>query len=221
MTSSRSSAGAIRIRGKSIALRPLAPADQELILDFARQLPRHDLLFLHRDITNPIQVAAWLGQVEAGLIRTSLAIAGGAIVGYSSVERGDLHWTRDTVDVRVLVADEYRGQGLGRILLQWAFDAALEGGARKLLAQMTADQEGARKLFERLGFSQEARLRDHVTDVNGALRDLVVMSFFPSERALPACQSCGRPTLTRLKLGPQELCWDCFDESSRELGGGG
>lgn len=220
MTTSLPGTGTLKVQGKPISLRPCTASDRELIVEFGRGLPRHDLLFLRRDISDPLQVMAWLAQVEAGLNRTTLAIADGAVVGYSCVQTGGLHWTRDIAEVRLLVAPDYRNQHLGRVLLQWAFDTALQDGARKLVAQITADQESARKLFERLGFSEEARLRNHVTDVDGAARDLVVMSFFPEEQALPSCDGCGRSTLTRLRLEQQDLCWSCYNETSRELGGG-
>lgn len=220
MTTSFPGTGALKVQGKPITLRPCTSSDRDLIVDFGRGLPRHDLLFLRRDISDPVQVTAWLTQIEAGLNRTALAIADGAVVGYGCVETGGLHWTRDIAEVRVLVAPAYRNRELGRVLLQWAFDTALEDGARKLVAQTTADQESALTLFERLGFSEEARLRHHVTDADGVARDLVVMSFFPKEQALPSCDGCGRSTLTRLRLGKQELCWGCYDDLLSELGGG-
>ena len=37
-------------------------------------------------------------------------------------------------------------------------------------------QKAARKIFRRLGFSEEAMLPDHVTDMDGNAQDLVVMS---------------------------------------------
>jgi RimJ/RimL family protein N-acetyltransferase len=41
---------------------------------------------------------------------------------------------------------------------------------------MTVDQKGAIALFEGLGFSPEAVLRDHVRDRDGRKHDLVVLS---------------------------------------------
>lgn len=44
----------------------------------------------------------------------------------------------------------------------------------KLLARMTPDQEGARVLFQELGFQLEALLRDHIKDRNGNYHDLLL-----------------------------------------------
>jgi hypothetical protein len=43
------------------------------------------------------------------------------------------------------------------------------------VAQMTVDQQAAIALFESLGFKAEALLRDHVRDVDGKTRDIVVL----------------------------------------------
>lgn len=39
---------------------------------------------------------------------------------------------------------------------------------------MTPDQEGARVLFQELGFQLEALLRDHIKDRNGNYHDLLL-----------------------------------------------
>jgi RimJ/RimL family protein N-acetyltransferase len=50
-------------------------------------------------------------------------------------------------------------------------------GLRKLSAQMTLDQPGARATFERLGFKPEALLTDWVMSADGRTRDLLVMAY--------------------------------------------
>ena len=45
-----------------------------------------------------------------------------------------------------------------------------------MMAQMTTDQEAAIKVFNRMGFQREARLRNQVMDRDGALHDLQIMS---------------------------------------------
>ena len=50
-------------------------------------------------------------------------------------------------------------------------------GLRKLTAQMTLDQAGARATFERLGFKPEALLTDWVMANDGRTRDLLVMAY--------------------------------------------
>ena len=69
-----------------------------------------------------------------------------------------------------------RRTGLGRRLAREIFDLARAHGLRKITAQMTPDQAGARAVFEKLGFQVEALLGDWVEDRHGRPRDLLVMT---------------------------------------------
>jgi L-amino acid N-acyltransferase YncA len=162
--------------GEQVALRFMGPADEAGVLAFARALPAHDLLFLRRDITQPKVVSAWLKDIEVGAIVTVLALRGGAIVGCGAVVRDTLSWSAHVADLRILISEGMRGKGLGMLLAQEALAHALAGGAEKLMAQMTLDQKSAMAMFEGLGFSMEAMLREHVKDRAGKKHDVIVMS---------------------------------------------
>ncbi len=163
--------------GQSVLFRTIEATDAERILKFARSLPEHDLLFLRRDITQPAEVEAWLADVASGSYTTVVALVGEKLVGYATVAQDGMTWTRHVGELRLLVAPEMRGVGLGTLMIEQAFAMARDRGLLKLVAQMTVDQEGAIKGFERLGFEQEAVLKRHVMDRDGALHDLQVMAF--------------------------------------------
>jgi L-amino acid N-acyltransferase YncA len=164
------------IGGQRVTLRPMGPGDREAALDFARKLPEHDLLFLRRDITQPDAVDDWIAEIERGEILTILAEAGGEVAGYATIHRNSLRWTAHVAELRVTVAEAWRGKGLGRVLTQEAFANALGLGIEKMIAQMTLDQKGAIATFEGLGFRPEALLRDQVKDRDGNKHDLLVLS---------------------------------------------
>lgn len=166
----------IDLGGMSVTLREMRGADEKAMLDFARTLPTHDLLFVSRDITNPKVVAAWVEAIRAGAIWTALALAGKEIVGCAALIRDPLSWSPQLGEMRVLVAKPAREKGLGRILIQECFRKALRLNLKKLMAQMTVDQKGAIAIFEELGFRGEALLKDHVIDRDGASHDIVILS---------------------------------------------
>ena len=166
----------ITIGGRNVTLRYMSATDKAGVLTFARALPEHDLLFLRRDITEDREVDAWIEDIDAGIVKSVLAVEGSAIVGYGTVHRNDLRWSSHVAELRVMVAESMRGKGLGRVLTQEAFAVALEEGIEKMMAQMTLDQKGAITTFEGLGFRPEALLRDHVKDRQGNLHDLLVLS---------------------------------------------
>ncbi len=171
----------VQVGEHALTLRLMTAEDSGRMLSFARSLPSSDLLFLRRDITRPDEIADWINDIEAGSNRTILALAGDQVVGYSTVARTELRWMHHVAELRVLVQEKYRRGGLGRLLITAAFRAAVDMGVEKMMAQMTVDQEGAIGVFYRLGFEEEARLRNHVKDRDGKLYDLIVLSQDVSE----------------------------------------
>jgi L-amino acid N-acyltransferase YncA len=166
----------VRIKDDRVTLRYMTSVDRDKVLAFAQALPAHDLLFLRRDITQPEVVALWLDDIRRERIITVLAERDGMLVGYATVDRGDLSWSPHVAELRVMVAPSMRRCGLGRGLTLEAFLIALDLGVEKMVAQMTTDQDGAITVFETLGFRTEALLRDHVKDREGRKLDLLIMA---------------------------------------------
>ena len=158
-----------------IELRLMSQADEAAVLDFARKLPVHDLLFLPRDISEPKVLAAWIKEIERGAITSLLAVKAGRVVGCGTLVRDPLSWSPHVGEIRNVVSAEVRGQGVGRALTQEIFALALGAGLEKLVVQMTVDQTGAIAIFEGLGFKAEALLRDHVKDKADKKHDIVVL----------------------------------------------
>lgn len=203
---------------RTIRLRHLGSADGNALLEFGRRQPNEDLLFQERDITNVADIGDWIHETEAGRVRSVVAEESGAIIGYTTIERGRLRWTRHVAEIRVMVDVTARRLGLGHILLGLAFENALSDDVAKIIAQMTPDQVGARKIFERLGFVEDAVLTRHVASSDGELHDLVVMRFDTNQRLV--CEECGQPVLTLIPMQGKQLCWACYEILDHELGAG-
>ncbi len=158
-----------------IEFRMMTRADEAAVLAFARKLPTHDLLFLPRNISEPKVLSAWIGEIERGAITSLLAVKEARVVGCGTLVRDPHSWSPHVGEIRMVVAQEVRGQGVGRALSQETFALALGAGLEKLSVQMTVDQVAAIALFESLGFRAEALLKDHVRDVGGRTHDIVVL----------------------------------------------
>jgi len=158
-------------------LRLMGRDDAAAMVAFARALPPDDLLFLRRNITEPAAVDGWIDNIEAGTAVVVLATAGGQIAGYASMNLNLANWMRHLGEIRLLTGTAHRGVGLGRLLANEIYAVSRSLGLRKLSAQMTLDQAGARATFERLGFRPEALLTDWVMDAKGRTRDLLVMAY--------------------------------------------
>ncbi len=163
-------------KGSAIRLNTFQPGDMAAVEAFAKTVPDHDLVFLGRDIRHPKVIKAWAESILEGDIVSLIAWLGSKVVGTSAIVRDRLGWSPHVAELRLLVAEDLRGVGLGRTLLQHSFAMAVDSGAEKLFARMTPDQKGAIAMFEEMGFRGEALLRDHVRDGQGQVHDLAVYS---------------------------------------------
>jgi RimJ/RimL family protein N-acetyltransferase len=75
----------------------------------------------------------------------------------------------------MMVADDWRGMGVGSGLLETAIAWARDVGAHKVALQMWSHNDRARALYEKYGFVEEGRLARHYRRNNGELWDAVVM----------------------------------------------
>ena len=160
----------------SFELRPMTAEDADAVLAFAQALPKHDLLFLPRDITQPKVMAAWVRAIERGVTTTLLAWDGDAVIGCAAIFRDPHSWSPHVGELRVLTSRATRGRGVGRAMIQACFAIMLQTGIEKITAQMTLDQEGAIAVFESLGFRSEGVLHEQVQDQDGRRHDIVILS---------------------------------------------
>lgn len=166
----------VEIKQGNATLEMMTPAMQDEVLAFANTLPTHDLLFLRRDITEPKVLSAWGQQIESGEITSLIAREGTQMLGCTAVVVDKHSWSPHVGELRVMVGPAGKDRGLGRLLIQESFLVALGLGLEKLTAQMTPDQTAAIAVFEEMGFTAEALLKDQVRDKSGEKHDIVILS---------------------------------------------
>ena len=166
----------VEIKQGNATLEMMTPAMQDEVLAFAKTLPTHDLLFLRRDITEPKVLSAWGQQIESGEITSLIAREGTQMLGCTAVVVDKHSWSPHVGELRVMVGPAGKDRGLGRLLIQESFLVALGLGLEKLTAQMTPDQTAAIAVFEEMGFTAEALLKDQVRDKSGEKHDIVILS---------------------------------------------
>jgi len=162
--------------GQSVHLRLMQADDAQKMLEFARNLDEEDLLFLRMDITAEDVIDKWVASVETGQRVSVLAERGGKLIGYGSLNRTKLTWTRHQGEIRVIINPSERRTGLGSTLAEEVYHVACDLELTKIVAQMPVSQPGGRRLFESLGFKPEALLTDWVIDREGTTHDLLIMS---------------------------------------------
>jgi ribosomal protein S18 acetylase RimI-like enzyme len=154
---------------------PLSQEHCDALLRFFRALPEGDRTFIKEDVTDPATVQRWTSGEAPGHRWVVPADGGDAVVGYVAVIPL-AGWSDHVGEIRLVVAPDRRGSGLGRTLARHALVQAVEAGLSKVVVEVVADQTSVAALFTGLGFTGEAVLVDQIRDREGRLRDLMVLA---------------------------------------------
>src|ERR1700751_6434050 len=114
MSETRSYPRRVKTEAGEIEFRLMSRTDEAAVLAFAKPLPTHDLLFLPRNISQPKVLSAWIKEIERGDIVSLLAVKDGRVVGCGTLVRDPHSWSTHVGEIRMVVAQEVRGQGVGR-----------------------------------------------------------------------------------------------------------
>src|SRR3954468_2683110 len=174
---------------------PLEGTHADALVDFFGSLPDSDRTFIKEEVTDPATARALAAARPAGEGRArpaAPAVGGRArrwvalgedgmeVIGYLAVQPL-AGWSDHVGEIRLVVAPDRRGSGLGRELARHALVQGVEAGLTKLVVEVVPDQGPALALFTALGFSGEALLQDQIRDRDGQLRDLMVLAHHVSE----------------------------------------
>jgi L-amino acid N-acyltransferase YncA len=162
--------------GSHVTLRPFTAADRPQVCAFFERVPDDDRAFLKEDVINRAEVEGWLDRLNPATETMIVASTPNAIIGTAVLAREAHGWARHVGEIRIVADPGTRRLGLGHVLAETIFTLAVRLGLEKIIAQMMADQEGAVRVFELLGFNVEATLRNHVKDRYGRRHDLIVMA---------------------------------------------
>lgn len=103
-----------------------------------------------------------------------VAMDGGRVVGWADIFPGWAQAVTHTGTLGMGVHPDYRGRGLGRRLLQACIDKAWRQGITRVTLEARADNLPAIRLYESLGFQQEA-LKPKALRFDGVYFDAVQM----------------------------------------------
>ncbi len=110
-------------------------------------------------------------------LRTLIAKDENGFVGYVSLVFPRFRKLRGNAYLTIAVQDACRGKGVGTTLMTAAEGFARSHGARRIELDVLARNEGAIRLYERLGYVTEGRRRDAVEYADGT-GDVVMMAKF-------------------------------------------
>jgi phosphinothricin acetyltransferase len=120
-------------------------------------------------------------RASAGRFPFLVAEAGDRVVGWASVSTyRPRACYRGIGEFSIYIADECRGQGVGKLLLPALIDAAESAGFWKLLSRVFTFNSGSRRLCAICGFREVGVYEKHA-QLDGEWLDVVIV-----ERMIPA-----------------------------------
>ena len=166
----------IRLKdGTQAIIRELAEADLDKSFAFFEKLYPEDKAYLRVDVSDRNAVWKRLQNVSLMNVKRIVAEVDETIVADAALELKPHGWERHLAEFRIIVASDFKRQGLGMFMAEELYEIALKEQVEEMIVQLMAPQTEAKKIFERLGFKQDVVMKQFVKDVKGKRQDLVIM----------------------------------------------
>lgn len=133
----------------------------------------------------------FVGRAIKGEFIQHVALDGGRVVGWCDVIVRERETLRHGGSLGIGLAPTHRDQGLGAKLINSVLAAARERGLARVSLHVRADNTRAIRLYERLGFRHEGRLRRDLR-IDGVDYDSLAMALLLDEPAPSATESAAR-----------------------------
>jgi L-amino acid N-acyltransferase YncA len=150
----------------SLTLRLMTRDDQYDLYSFFSHLSEEDRRFLRNDVTDRKLIERWARNLDYDKVLPILAEHDGTIVANATLHYQTFGWGRHIAEIRIIVAHEFQGRGLGSLLLEEMSQLAARHRVKKLLARVVTNRQPVIKIFERAGFELVTVLKRYVKDIH-------------------------------------------------------
>lgn len=158
--------------GRRVVLRPFKQGDTQALHEFFMRLPDDVRRFAWDRIDDRALVDGWGKHLDYAKVFPLLALDGKKVVADATLHRRAHGPLRLVGRVKWLIDPDYRGQGLGTLLVNHFIDTARANGLKHLNCMLISDLEAdAVRVLAELGFS-EVRLPGYGTDPDGNPHDM-------------------------------------------------
>ncbi len=162
--------------GTELVLKAMNKQDERILMDFFEDLYDSDRQYLRNDVSNYRVVREWFNNLNYNRVFPLLAVHEGRIVANATLHRKPFGWMRHVGEIRIVVSPSFRKKGLARVMFTELIHTAEEAGLEKLIAEMAVTQVGAIEVFRKMGFKDEAVLKDYIRDAKDEVHDLLIMT---------------------------------------------
>jgi L-amino acid N-acyltransferase YncA len=167
--------------GARVLIRPMTANDSEGLIELYASAQPDDLRSVRDDVSDPNVVRAWADELDYSRVLPLLALANERTVGNATLHRRGGPY-RHIGEVRIFLARDFRGRGLGTEVLNTLIELARKEGLHWLQAEVLASQPKVVRAFETLGFKQRCVLEDYFMLPDGQTEDIVILMMRLLER---------------------------------------
>ena len=139
--------------GRRLLLRPFTERDVDALYEFFHRMPLEHRRFAWDNVDNRKLIEAWGRELDYSRVFPLVGVHGGRIVADATLHRREGGPLRLVGRIRWMIDPEWRGAGLGTMLVNHLIDIARERGLRHLSCMLISDLEAdAVQTLETLGF---------------------------------------------------------------------
>ena len=161
--------------GRRLILRLFTANDVDALYDFFHRLPEDVRRFAWDRIDNRSLIETWGRELDYAKVLPVLAFDGNKVVADATLHRREGSPLRLVGRVKWLIDPEYRGAGLGTILVNNFISTARSNGLRHLTCMLISDLEAdAVSTLSDLGF-EGYTVPGYGTDPDGNQHDMIKM----------------------------------------------
>jgi len=163
--------------GSGVTLRPLKDGDEAALSGMFKRLSEDDLWFLNHDVSGSGLVDDWVKNLDPKRVISIVALLKGSIIANAALMMKTYGGKSHIGKVRISVDPSFREKRLGTWMLLDLVNLAMAIGLKMLVMRLVQDRDstvinGVRKL----GFVEEAVLKDYVLDREENPHNLAIMT---------------------------------------------
>jgi acetyltransferase len=161
--------------GARLLVRPLCEDDKEGLVALFARASKQDLEYFRHDASDATVVESWVDNLNYRRVLPLVAVVDGKLVGDFTLHfRKRYH--RHLAWVRLFIDHDYRGRGIGTMMLRSLIDIARRVGLMFLYIEVVSSQYRVIKAVEDLGFQHAVTLQDYFITSDGELLDMAILS---------------------------------------------
>ncbi|HEX6199455.1 MAG TPA: GNAT family N-acetyltransferase [Thermoanaerobaculia bacterium] len=162
--------------GRRVLIRPFTGRDTDALYEFFRRLPEETRRFAWDRIDDRSLVESWGRNLDYERAFPLLAVNGSRVVADATLHRREGGPLRLVGRIKWLLDPEYRGVGLGTLLVHQFINHARANGLRHLTCMLISDLEAdAVRTLEGLGFDSFV-VPGYGTDPDGNQHDMTKLT---------------------------------------------